>query len=251
MSDNSCQNCEQTAWFTNDQIITHTRVTKLIVPDGVELSESEKTRLLQEEPIRVYDCPGGNPSLPRGVGEPDRLELVARIGWLAFCSGPYLQRDGRELFPPSDLWKELVHGNRFSDRTTAFSDSFGLPRDMDLYSTDGQPMLEYRTLSSTNVLGWEFPLEFKLAQYRPAPLPGHPGITVGTNGWNLELTVTGRVTSIGIVAQPQILQRSTGSFENETDVQYGQLESAMFARQQWFIVRLLHENRHMLRCIGF
>jgi hypothetical protein len=135
MSDDSCQNCEQTAWFTNDQIITHTRLTKLIIPDGVELSESEKTRLLQEEPIRVYDCPGGNPSLPRGVAEPDRLELVARIGWLAFCSGPYLQREGHELFPPNDLWKELVPGSRFSDRTTTFSDSFGLPKFMDLYST--------------------------------------------------------------------------------------------------------------------
>ncbi len=204
MSDDYCGNCEQTAWFTNDQIITHTRITKLIIPDGVELSESEKARLLQEEPIRVYHCPGGNPSLPRGVGEPDRLELLARIGWLAFCSGPYLQREGRELYPPSDLWKQLIRGNRFSDRTTAFSDGFGLPRVMNLYSTDGQPTLEYRALSSTNILDREFPLEFKLVQYRPAPLPGRPGIVVGTNGWTLELMVSGRVTGIGIAPQPEI-----------------------------------------------
>ena len=48
----------------------------------------------------------GNPGKP--VRQRDLLNRQGRIAWLAFCSGPFLKRDGRQIFPPSDLWKELV-----------------------------------------------------------------------------------------------------------------------------------------------
>ena len=122
---------------------------------------------------------------------------------MAFCSGPCLKRNGREIFPPSDLWKELVRGGHFANRVSTFQDAFGLPKTLDLYTTN-QPVVQYRVTASTNVLGWEFPTEFYLAQYRPAPLPDHPGIFMGTNGWELEFTAKGRVIQIGAGAEPQV-----------------------------------------------
>src|SRR6266542_1746901 len=47
---------------------------------------------------------------------------------------------------------------------------------------------------STNVLGWNFPLEFYCVQYLPT----------GTNLWNLHLTAKGKLTSIKEGIEPQI-----------------------------------------------
>lgn len=67
-----------------------------------------------------------------------------------------------------------------------------------------EPVLQYRVISSTNILGWHFPVEFNMAQYRPAPLPESPGVTVGTNGWELEFTARGKLTAIGMGTKPKI-----------------------------------------------
>jgi hypothetical protein len=80
----------------------------------------------------------------------------------------------------------------------------GLPKSINLYTPKTEPVLQYRVIDSTNILGWRFPLEFNMAQYRPAPLPESPSITFGTNGWELEFTAKGRVTTIGIGTAPQI-----------------------------------------------
>ena len=93
-------------------------------------------------------------------------------------------------------------GLQFSDRTTVFQDAFGLPKSVVLYTTNGQPVLQYSVTASTNVLGWEFPLEFYLAQYRPAYLPDSRRF--GGSGWELQLTAKGRVTAIGVGTKPQI-----------------------------------------------
>jgi hypothetical protein len=65
-----------------------------------------------------------------------------------------------------------------------------------------QPVLQYSVTASTNVLGWEFPLEFYLAQYRPARLPDSRRF--GTKGWELQLTAKGKVTAIGVGTKPEI-----------------------------------------------
>ena len=152
---------------------------------------------------RVVESIDGNPG--RTVRQADRLTMVARLGWLAFCSGPCLKREGRNIFPPSDLWKELVAASSFTDRTSVFDDGLGLPKSMDLTTTNNQQqqVMQYRVLSSTNILGWEFPLHFYLAQYRPAPVPASPWITVGTNGWELEFVAKGTVKAIGEKAELQ------------------------------------------------
>jgi hypothetical protein len=206
MDGDFCSNCEATYWFTDNRIIEHTKITKMPETDGVELSEAELNRIIGAESTKVYDCPDGNPNLPtdtRAWG----LELLGQIGWIAFCSGPYLQREGHEVFPPSSLWKQLIPARAFLDRTVRFNDSFGLPKRMELYATNSpniQPVVQYRVFNSTNILGWEFPLEFRISQYCPAPLPGSPGIVTGTNGWEIEFTARGKVTSIREGAKPQI-----------------------------------------------
>lgn len=151
---------------------------------------------------RVVASTDGNPGQP--VRHVDHLTMAAQIAWLAFCSGPCLKHEGRELFPPSDLWKELVNTQRFSDKTVTFDDTLGLPKALSLYIANGQPVLRYFVTSSTNVLGWQFPLEFRMAQYRPAPLPEAAWMTVGTNGWELELSARGRVTAAAVGTEPRI-----------------------------------------------
>jgi hypothetical protein len=208
MDGDLCGNCDMTYWFTGDMIIEHSKVTKM--PVGVELSPEEikeMKRFIGSESTRAYESPDGNPSFSWTARVADRLGLTARIGWLAFCSGPYLQREGRAIFPPNDLWKETVPTAAFSDVTVRFNDAFGLPKLLELYMTNCpnvQPVLQYRVMSSTNIMGWEFPLEFKMAQYSAAPLPGIPGIIAGTNGWELNFVARGRVTAIGPGTKPQV-----------------------------------------------
>jgi len=156
---------------------------------------------------RVTASSDGNPG--RGMNQSDQLTLVARIAWLAFCSGPCLKREGREIFPPSDLWKDLLTVKRFLDETVTFDDSLGLPKVMNLTTGNGQPIFQYRTVSSTNVSGWEFPLEFKVAQYRP--VHGFPRVTTETNGWQLEFTATGKVTAVKPTSQPKLPRVTIGT----------------------------------------
>lgn len=207
MDGDFCSNCEITYWFTGDRIIEHSKTTKFIPEEGVELSQEEINRFIGSESTRVYECPDGNPSFSWTARVPDRLELLGRIGWLAFCSGPYLQRERRVVFPPRDDWKELVQTTTFSDVTVRFKDGFGLPASLELYTTNSpnvQPVVQYSVITSTNIMGWAFPLEFKIAQYRPAPVPGVPGFIAGTNGWELDFIARGRVTAIGPGKRPQV-----------------------------------------------
>ena len=187
-------NSQTTYWFTGTNIIEHSTVTK-IIPEGAPIGA---------EVNRVCESPDGNPGTLSACGPngkrlefgPDRLCELGRIAWLAFYSGPCLKREGRLIFPPRDEWKELICApSGFLDRSVVFQDTFGLPKSVNLYAPDSKPVFQYRVTSSTNMLGWEFPLEFCLAQYRPAYLPNSRYI--GTNGWELALTAKGKVTSIG------------------------------------------------------
>ena len=190
-----------TYWFTGTNIIEHSVVTK-------DLSREHLGAAIGTEVNRVTESVDGNPGTLSACGPgrhegPDRLGLVSRIAWLAFCSGPCVKRDGRHIFPPEDLWKELICApTGFSDRTVVFDDALGLPRTVNLYTTNGQPVLQYRVSSSTNVLDWEFPQEFYLAEYLPAYMPGSN--LFSTNAWELHLLAVGRVTAIGPGVEPRI-----------------------------------------------
>ena len=70
----------------------------------------------------------------------------------------------------------------------------GLPNSINLTTTDDQSIFQYQVRQSTNLLGWNIPLEFYGVQYLPT----------STNGWKLHLTVKGKVTAIGVGIKPQI-----------------------------------------------
>lgn len=211
MDGDFCENCDATYWFTGKRIIEHSITTR-----GLPLEP--KYEQLDGAPIgtefdRVSESTDGNPGTlsacgpngeRRNVG-PDYLCPWARVAWLAYCSGPCLKRPGRQIFPPYDLWKELICAPAgFSDRTVAFEDGLGLPKSVNLYSPKAEPVVQYRVLSSTNVLGWSFPAEFIIAQYRPASIPASPHVIVGTNGWELQFTARGKLTGIGIGTKPKL-----------------------------------------------
>ncbi|HXJ76377.1 MAG TPA: hypothetical protein VNM37_26195, partial [Candidatus Dormibacteraeota bacterium] len=75
-----------------------------------------------------------------------------------------------------------------------FNDDLGLPKSINLVVTNNQSVFQYQVRQSTNVLGWNFPLEFHGVQQLPA----------GTNTWKLHMTIRGKVTSIHPGQNPEI-----------------------------------------------
>lgn len=193
------RNANVTQWFTGTNIIERTVITSA-VPDAEAKQLAAAIPLGFSRPpvgssyINTYESSDGNPGRPVRVA--DLLELNGRIAWLAFCSGSVLKQSGKRLFPPSDLWKEtrLGFSYPFSDKVVVFDDGLGLPKRLTLYATNGLPVLEYQVNQSTNVFGWNIPLEFYVIQY----------VAHGTNDWLLELTAKGKVTSIGLGSRPSI-----------------------------------------------
>jgi hypothetical protein len=177
------ENLTDTWWFTGTNLFNYSSFSQ---PTSEGRSQRQSTR--------SYDSVDGNPGRP--VRTTDLLTMQsARMAWLAFCSGPSIRREGRRLFPPSDIWKEYITApSGFIDKTTTFEDDLGLPKNVELYVTNTFPVLQYRVRLSTNMLGWEFPLEFHLAQYRP----------VWRGGWELDLTARGKVTAIGITTRLEV-----------------------------------------------
>jgi hypothetical protein len=64
--------------------------------------------------------------------------------------------------------------------------NLGLPQSIKQFANTNQTILQYQVHQSTNVLGWNFPLEFYLVQYNPD----------GTKGWKAHITTKGQVTAI-------------------------------------------------------
>jgi hypothetical protein len=199
-------NSQVTYWFTGTNIIEHSIITKELDPEFLKKTSVPGGLAGTAPPVgsqssRVVESLDGNPGRPVRVS--DQLTLPGRIAWLAFCSGPCLQRAGHQLYPPNDLWKELIRApDGFTNRVTRFEDALGLPHTVDLYTDTSQPVLQYRVTASTNILEWTIPLEFYAAQYRPAYIPG--AHRFNTNAWELDFTARGKVTAIAVGAQLQI-----------------------------------------------
>jgi hypothetical protein len=191
---------EETRWFTGTNIIAHTLIKKG-TPDALLSKIREHSNLAVAAPppghryTRIHESVDGNPGRPGGVADLMGFDLPASISWLAFCSGPAFRREDRRIYPPSAMWKESsIFYSGWSDSTAVFEDTLGLPKSINLLSTNGQSIFQYQVRDSTNVLGWKMPLEFYGVQYLPT----------GTNAWKLHLTFKGRVTSIGPATQPEI-----------------------------------------------
>ena len=194
-------------WFTGTNIIEESVITQGLPEAEIKrLSQISKFAMASppvgQKSTRIYETGDGNPGRPVRVS--DLMDLRGRICWLALCSGPALKREGRQLFPPSDLWKELLSAPAgFPDKTAVFDDGLGLPRSIELFTPQQRRIFQYQVRQTTNVLGWEFPLEFYGVQYRPAQ----------TNGWELQLTFKGKVTAIGVGSEPQVPDANKGRIE--------------------------------------
>ena len=188
-------------WFTGTNIIEETVITR--EPSEAELKRPNaiKFGLTNYPPLgtkmsKTYYTADGIPGRP--IREPDLLDLRGSICWLALCSGPALRRDGRQLFPPSSHWKNVVSAPAgFTDKTTVFEDGLGLPRSVELFTPQQRRIFQYQVRQTTNINGWEIPLEFYGVQYRPAE----------TNGWELHLTFKSRVTAIGVGSEPKLSEQ--------------------------------------------
>lgn len=192
------QNAFTQIWFTGTNIIEETVITQ--EPSKAELKQSHPpvgTKMTQ-----THYTADGNPGRP--IRERDLMTLRANICWLALCSGPALQREGRQLFPPSDQWKHLVSAPAgFTDKTTVFEDGLGLPRNIELFTPEQRRIFQYQVRQTTNINGWEIPLEFYGIQFRPAE----------TNSWELHLTFKGKVTAIGVGSEPKLAEQDKSNIQ--------------------------------------
>ena len=139
----------------------------------------------------------GNPAKP--VRVIDLMDTGPKVCWLAFCSAPALKSNESWVALPSDLWKQNLASAKFTNDILRFEDGLGLPRSITVCTAAGELVMQYQVHQSTNVLGWNFPTEFYLAQYKPLR-------SRGTNAWEVLITAKGRVTAIAAGAEPQIPQ---------------------------------------------
>lgn len=127
-------------------------------------------------------------------GDPMADETV-NIAWLAFCSGPYLRREGRLIPLVCDEGRHTPDRYAYTDQTEVFPDAFGLPRSVDLFMsrerylssvdsfykgwgvrylpwmrravtniTEGALTFHFAVTATTNFLGRTFPLRFEFFQ---------------------------------------------------------------------------------------
>jgi hypothetical protein len=149
-------------------------------------------------------------------------DVGVNIPWLAFCSGPYLKRKDRIIPLPVATFHFAPDGLAYSDRTETFKDELGLPRQVDLFTSEalywlscsnfysdrppderpprkkfglqeGLLKFHYAVIEQTNFFGWSFPLAFEYVQNdlraNGNVAPRYAGI--------------GRVTSLRLGSEPQ------------------------------------------------
>jgi hypothetical protein len=184
--------------------------------DGTKLVERTwlDSRLSASDPVgpttpgrwwtRTSDSPDGNPSETTGIS--DHLDLVSRIAWLAFCSGPTLNNPQHKLYPPWEFWKEGLDPSNFVEKVDRFEDDLGVPRTVLIFSGEDQPALDYRVPATTNVAGWLFPQSFYLLEYNPILI----------KGWTLILLAHGTVSSIAPAADPLPMDTATSQPQSHT-----------------------------------
>jgi len=194
-------------WFTGTNLIEENVITQALAEAEAKRTQSSGINLLamgQQTPVgekwtNTYPTIDGNPGRPSH--EADLMHLRGNLCWLALCSGPALQREGRKIFPPGALWKQLVSApTGFTDKTSVFDDGLGLPRSVELFTPELRRIFQYQVRQTTNFNGWVIPLEFYGVQYRP----------VGTTGWEVDVTFKGKVTGIGVGREPQSREPKEG-----------------------------------------
>jgi hypothetical protein len=176
------RNATETWWFIGNKIAKRTVITKELPEQDVAGGIFGRPSKVGERFLTILDTLDGHPTSGPGI----------KVPWLAFCSGTYLKRPGREIPLPSSVSDGDAFGYR--DVTTVFADSFGLPSKVEIFSTNRFLKCEYLVRQSTNVLGWNFPIHFEFNQHRD----------LGRGKSERHFVTTGRVTSISPAAKPQV-----------------------------------------------
>lgn len=194
-------NAQVTYWFTGSNIIERSVITPLPL----------KMRIDRAERQIAGEFTGRKPAQPFPIGvEPKVGEHFAgiinstglnqpgggfeKVPWLAFCSGPYLRSSGREVPLPIGVNPAFSYTRNTSDDTTVFPDALGLPKRIELRTADNHFLCEYKVEQTTNVLGWTFPMRFKIVQYGPNR----------NSGWWDGLHAEGKVISIQKGKEPLV-----------------------------------------------
>ncbi len=169
--------------------------------------------------VRIIPSPRGAP-----LGD-----VAVNMPWLAFCSGAYLKQDGRIVPLPVATLQHAPNGFAYSDKTETYADPLGLPRKVDLFTSEplykssvsnfnqqhfiqprtsngnpptaaflsGKLKFHYEVTETTNFLGWEIPVRFKYVQNR-----------LWRGGeWVPEFRGVGTIKSIELAAKPKPLFR--------------------------------------------
>jgi hypothetical protein len=184
------------------------RLNRLLLEDAYPLQLSRKTsmtmaggRALKPLPfsqiksnIMIHIEPSPDGAMLGNMG--------ANIPWLAFCSGTYLKRSGRIIpFPVTVNGMDDPQAFAYSDKTTCFDDTFGLPKLVEFFTSqklaaaslqnerltrnqrveqvrlennrtrisDGILRFRYEVTQETNFLGIAYPKEFSLVFYTISP----------------------------------------------------------------------------------
>lgn len=172
--------------------------------------------------IRIRSSPGGHPLGDLGVNIP----------WLAYCSGSYLKIKGRVVpLPAVDLYGQ-IDGFAYTDKTETFDDEFGLPRKLDLLTSeaqfrksldderqiqderlervkqmtsypfgDGNLKFRYVVEESTNFSGWTFPTKFNYTRFERRRGEWTP--FVSGNGRLISIREGTKPTNVFVSGRPQ------------------------------------------------
>jgi len=191
-------NARVTYWFTGTNIIERHQITSELPKEKVVAAipgaPAGKSPQVGSVDSTITPSTDGNPGRP--VRVVDVMMSPAEIFcWLALCSSPVVRGKDPWIPLPSAFWKQYFPtGTKFTNNIARFEDDLGLPIGITVGTDKGELALQYQAHHSTNVLGWNFPMEFYLVQYKRR----------GTNSWEMQLTAKGRVTAIGKAAEPQI-----------------------------------------------
>jgi hypothetical protein len=171
-------------WFTGTKLVIN---EFWIGPDG-------QRRTGRDWPVNCHelDPSDGNTCRPAGDSDLFVFDINATLCWMAFCSAPTLKHEGRIIYPTSALWKQYVRN--WKEKTSVFPDGLGLPRSIELVTTNKHPLFEYQAHMTTNFMGWTFPTEFFAVQNWPST----------NNEWQVFGTMKGRITSIRATTEPKI-----------------------------------------------
>lgn len=190
---NFAQNGREKWYFDGTNMCDNIQIT--VGPSG---SHTNKNRYPPLElvksnlTINIRSTPGGHP-----LGNP-----AVNIAWLALCSGPYLKRSGR-VIPLPVAFPMIGHAPDafgYSDKTETFDDSLGLPRLVQLFTSeslyersvrefekglgietgqskksglpDGVLKFQYKVSQSTNFFEWNIPLVFDFSESIPEEYGG-------------------------------------------------------------------------------